>query len=221
MLLNTNEKITVTNKGTITLGKEVMISDPCYGLGVWCQGVLTNVLPGKYECFVEHSNEGKWGSRVARIYVKHIEYLDVLLYGNLEDIEVGVDSGTAGIYDNDYYKMYHSDSNKKEHVDKNWYARTGDLTYVLVKNPNYKEFEFDVNDPDVLDKYKEYMNETYSGFEYIHQFDANTIDKKGFVSSAGYGDGIYSCWTTRNADDQIVSIMIEFISEDDDDEEEF
>lgn len=218
MLLNTNEKVTVTNKGIISLGKEVMISDPCYGLGTWCQGVLTNVLPGEYECFVEHSDEDEFGSRVARIYVKHKDYLDALPYGNLEDIEVGVDSGTAGIYDNDYYKMYHSDKSEKEHVDENWYDRTGDLTYVLVKNPNYKEL--DVDDPDFLTKYKEYMQDPYSHFEYIRKFDANTIDGKGFVSSAGYGDGIYRCYTTRNADNQIVSIMIEFISEYDDEEEE-
>ena len=35
-------------KTTIKLGNKVMVSDPCYGLDTWCQGVLENVLPGNY-----------------------------------------------------------------------------------------------------------------------------------------------------------------------------
>ena len=221
MLLNTNEKITVTNKGRITLGKEVMISDPCYGLNTWCQGVLTNVLPGEYECFVEHSDEGSWGLRVSRIWVVPKGHRDMFLNYDLEGIVVGVDSGQAGIYDYDYYKQYHTDSSESEHVDDAWYDRVCDLTYTQVKNPNYKDFDFNQDDPDFHAKFREYMSNPSNWQEYTWQCDANIIDGKGFVSSSGYGDGEYECWTSRNRDGQIVSIMIDYLLGYEDDEEEF
>ena len=35
-------------KNKIQLGEEVMVSDPCYSIGTWCQIKLSNVLPGFY-----------------------------------------------------------------------------------------------------------------------------------------------------------------------------
>lgn len=32
--------------GTFSLGTKVMVSDPCYKLNTWCQGVLENVKSG-------------------------------------------------------------------------------------------------------------------------------------------------------------------------------
>ena len=215
MLLNTTEN----SKGIITLGAEVMVSDPCYGLGTWCQGILTNVLPGDYECFVEHADEGDWGLRVSRICVMHTDYRDMFITYDLEDITVGVDSGQAGIYDYDYYKQYHTDSSESEHVDEAWYDRVGDLTYTRVKNPNYRSFDVNPDDPEFLTKYREYM-ESSNSVAYVGEFDANTIDGKAFVSSSGYGDGSYECWTSRNRDGQIIAIMIDYLPEYDDEEEE-
>ena len=34
----------------IKLNSKVMISDPCYGLNTWCQGIIEGVLPGNYNC---------------------------------------------------------------------------------------------------------------------------------------------------------------------------
>ena len=45
----------------------------------------------------------------------------------------------------DYYKQYHTDSSESEHVDEAWYDRVGDLTYTRVKNPNYKDFDFNTS----------------------------------------------------------------------------
>ncbi len=33
------------NGRDIELGDKVMVSDPCYDLDIWCQGVLENVKP--------------------------------------------------------------------------------------------------------------------------------------------------------------------------------
>ena len=103
-----------------------MVSDPCYGLNTWCQGVLENVLPGIYDCEVEYSDEGDWGIRVASIEVTH-EDCGVHSF-EMADFQVGVDSGQAGIFDYEYYAQYHTDWSTRPHVDDEWYDRVCDIT---------------------------------------------------------------------------------------------
>lgn len=175
-------KITTENKGFITLGEKVMVSDPCYGLGTWCQGVLNNVLSGKYECVMERSDEGDWGNRVSAIEVTHIDYKGKFMCLQCENIDIGVDSGQAGIFDYEYYAKYHTDATERDHVDDDWYDMVCDKTYT-------------------------------------DYFDGNTIDNLGFVSSSGYGDGGYCCWVAKNEDDKIICIRVEFITEDEEDDD--
>ena len=110
----------------IRLGNKVMVSDPCYGLNTWCQGVLENVLPGIYDCEVEYSDEGAWGERVSAIEVVHTD-CGICRYER-ENFVVGVDSGQAGIFDYEYYCQYHTDDNDRNHVDDDWYDRVCDIT---------------------------------------------------------------------------------------------
>jgi len=132
-------KGTVENKGVITLGAKVMVSDPCYGLGTWCQGVLENVLPGQYDCNVEYSDEGTWGTRVSAIEVTHVNYKTGSLLLQMEDFEVGVDSGQAGIFDYEYYAKYHMDATERPHVNDDWYDmvcdKTDDCDIDMAKEP--------------------------------------------------------------------------------------
>lgn len=213
--------IQTENKGIITLGSKVMVSDPCYGLGTWCQGVLKNVLPGQYACKVEYSDEGDWGIRVSAIEVTHVDYKGKFLALNLEDFEVGVDSGQAGIFDYEYYAKYHMDATERPHVNDVWYDRCGDLTHVRVENPNYERFDWEKhkNDSDIYDQLEEYEASDKS-VRYFTKCDGNVIDGLGIVSSSGYGDGGYDCWTCRNEDGKIISIRVEFIGEDEDEEDE-
>lgn len=96
----------------INLGNKVIVSDPCYKLGTWCQGVINNVKPGiwSYECRHERS-EG----RVAELIVRHQDHPDAEPT-KLMGFEVGVDSGTAGIFDYDYYYEHHYPK-----LDEDWY----------------------------------------------------------------------------------------------------
>lgn len=215
------ENYTVENRGFIKLGDKVMVSDPCYGLNTWCQGVLENVLPGEYECKVGFSDEGDWGNRVADIEVVHEDYIDKFLEMRPEEFEVGVDSGTAGIFDYDYYTKYHSDSSEWPHIDNNWYNRTGNLTFVTKKNPNYVEFPWDDNAENMSEQYKkfrEWTRDVKKSWSTIQCFDGNTIDGLGLVSSSGYGDGGYTCWTARNDEGKVIAIRVEYIGEYDEDE---
>jgi hypothetical protein len=211
-------------KTTIKLGEKVMVSDPCYGLNTWCQGVLENVLPGNYECEVEYKDEGVWGIRVAAIEVVHED--DGVCVFEAQDFEVGVDSGQAGIFDYDYYCQYHTDANDRKHVDDDWYDRMCDLTLEYKENPDYEPFDNNfngLNTEEVLEKlraWKKY-NDNNKSRRYIERLTANTIDGLGFVSSSGYGDGGYTCYTGKNKDGKINAIRIEFISDEEqwDDEE--
>lgn len=159
----------------IRLGNKVMVSDPCYELGTWCQGVLDNVLPGTYDCEVEYSDEGAWGERVAAIEVVHQD-CGISAY-EAEHFTVGVDSGQAGIFDYDYYAQYHTD----DECDDDWYDRVCDIT--------------------------------------LAEESAGAIDELGLVSSSGYGDGSYTCYTSRDRNGYIVAIRIEYIVEEDEEDE--
>ena len=218
--------ITIENKGTITLGEKVMVSDPCYGLGTWCQGVLENVLPGVYDCNVEHSDEGDWGIRVSAIEVTHESCRGRFIALECEDFEVGVDSGQAGIFDYEYYAKYHMDATERPHVDDNWYDMVCDKTLTYIQNPDYEEFCYELTDGSVeelkkrFDAFFEYQDSIKS-IKHISKCDGNITDGLGLVSSSGYGDGGYNCWTARNEDGKIVAIRVEFISEDDYEEEDY
>ena len=164
---------------TIKLGSKIVVSDPCYELGIWCAGVLENVLPGEYKCNICIKNIVNWGNRVTHLYVVHKDYTI-----NIDDISeeqefiVGVDSGTAGIFDYDYYAKY----NTHEKTAYNWYKQH-------ITNAFFPSL----------------ISSTWKNYVLTHD--------KGFVSQSGYGDGGYNCYVKRNSDGQIIAIMIEYISD--------
>lgn len=213
--------IEINDKGFIALNDKVMVSDPCYGMNTWCQGVIDNVLKGNYKCMVETSDEGTWGRRVSAIQVVHADYMKKFLEYSKENFEVGVDSGQAGIFDYEYYKKYHSDDNETEHVDNDWYWRVCDLTVITKKNPDYVKFVWDYNAEDMfeqLERHRKWSNNAKVSWPTIEILDGNTIDNLGFVSSSGYGDGRYFCWTAYNDEGKIVAIRVEYITEDDEED---
>ncbi|KYH29044.1 hypothetical protein CLTEP_27390 [Clostridium tepidiprofundi DSM 19306] len=109
---------------------KMVISDPIYELGTWCQGVL-DVKKGKYNAFLIKSDEGNWGIRCKEILVFHEEVRDIEnIEWDLTDINVGVDSGQAGFFD---FKTYRKDKIIPEGStsfmpDEPWYSTCCDLT---------------------------------------------------------------------------------------------
>ena len=122
--------------GIIELGNKVRVSDPCYSLDTWCAGTLENVLEGKYNCYSQKVDTGDWGVRIASIEVKHENYLHIEPT-ELTSIDVGVDSGQAGIYDLDYFARNREDKDGEDA----WYQRVCNETYKYVKNPNHVRFK--------------------------------------------------------------------------------
>lgn len=81
---------------------QMRVTDPCYDKDTWCAGVLDNVLPGTWVAEKEVSDEGSWGMRIARLRVYHENY-PYTDPRELTPIDVGVDSGQAGFFDESQY----------------------------------------------------------------------------------------------------------------------
>lgn len=84
----------------------LVISDPCYEPKVWCRGELSNVCNGPWYASVAKTDEGSWGPRVAALIAYHIACeipIDDPRW-KLTKINVGVDSGQAGIFDKTHYQ---------------------------------------------------------------------------------------------------------------------
>lgn len=83
---------------TIELGNEVIVSDPCYTRGTWCSGTINGVKPGTYRTSLEYMDD-----RVSELKVIHESKNDYRAKWEIQDFEVGVDSGQAGVFDSSIY----------------------------------------------------------------------------------------------------------------------
>lgn len=93
--------------GELELGTKVDITDPCYDKDTWCR-MTTDCEPGLYKGYVEMSDEGEWGQRVATISI----FKGDKIWG-IEEMEcigqIGVDVGLAGFF-----------NNKPDFTDEEW-----------------------------------------------------------------------------------------------------
>ena len=84
--------------GALELGNYVDVTDPCYNRDVWCRRTLPCV-PGLYTGYVEFSDEGDWGTRVARLSIFKDDKKRTL--GDMKSMgTIGVDAGLAGFFNN-------------------------------------------------------------------------------------------------------------------------
>jgi len=174
-------------KGTVignfrVVSGRVVVSDPCYEIGTWCQGILDKVRKGEWVCQVSIAQENACDRCVAELTAMRSPALDL---GNPKwtaetSFEVGVDSGQAGIFDMAHYR----DDRIADGVQRlsreiicgqePWYSLCCDRT---------------------------------SGSE----LGAGIIPC-GVVSSSGFGDGSYRCYTQRDRDGYVIGIRIVFIT---------
>lgn len=153
----------------------VMVSDPCYSIGTWCQGSVDNVHTGTWKAHIVTSDEGKWGVRPAELHAVLASLNPSReLSWTKEEFEVGVDSGQAGIFDMEHYKDDSVIGDLPCEFDHDWY---GMVAHVTLKDER----------------------------------QAGTIPF-GVVSSSGYGDGGYDCFTAK-VNGRVVAIKIIFIPE--------
>lgn len=166
----------------ITLGNEVVISDPCYTIPTWCQYKTDKVLPGQYHTFVNRNDRFGWGMRNTGLLAVHEDFVSQpLKFRRIAAADIGVDSGQAGIFDlnsyrnDDVFKNEVSEFAKKYRSgDKDggeeWYCHMADRT----------------------------LSEIGWG-SYSH----------GVVSSSGIGDGSYILRVAKHKG-KIVALFIDF-----------
>lgn len=214
-------------KEQITLTGHIMITDPCYEPDTWCQ-YDTFVLSGTYHCFFKSFINGRY-QRIAEIEIKHEQYLQEEST-ELLPRQIGVDGGSCGIFDYDYYIQNHN-------RDK-WQNRLYNTTCNEADNPNfiqYTETPFyknhekmreqnqngELSDEDYVkhlfsfqQECIEYVQNLDLSVEFIPKLRAETVDGKCLVSSSGYGDGLYPLYCARNKYGEIVGLKLIFIFED-------
>jgi hypothetical protein len=111
---------------TIESGK-VMVSDPCYDRGTWCQAVIDNVKNGRWNGYVVRkpdpynpfpTEQIDICSRIFAVHVGCDNHEDTQSVECTEPInkEIGVDSGQAGIFD-----LNHFHGGADQYGDKGWY----------------------------------------------------------------------------------------------------
>jgi len=111
------------------------VTDPCYDLDTWCAGTIGNVVNGSWNAYVLISDEGTWGKRVAMTIavhesigdafpavINHYGKRDLSAEWQLAPIDVGVDSGQAGIFDREMFP------GKDDETKQEWYQQCCDIT---------------------------------------------------------------------------------------------
>lgn len=170
-------------------GDKLRVTDPCYKKETWCAGVLEKVKSGVWEGFVLGEDCGRGilgGHRVGRIYVRHstaslTSRTAPRWKWHEENIDVGVDSGQCGFFDEDRYP----EGECGEYGDTStFYGRACEQTLSESKDhPGGGIVTDDKNSP------------------------------MGAVSSSGYGDGSYRCYTLRNDDGELIAAQVDFLFE--------
>jgi len=173
------------NKFEIKSGKAVL-SDPCYELGTWCQGVVDKVKNGEWIGDVDYLDAGDWGRRVTALLSHHKDYHttadEVFATGEKLPFDGGVDSGQFGHFDYDGYR--------------------NDETIAGVKRIS--------EDADIIREEEPWYSICCDRTLGDKRFGVIPL---GVVSSSGYGDGSYDTYGVKNADGEYVAFATMFINE--------
>lgn len=113
---------------------KLRVSDPCYDKKTWCSGVIEDVKNGLWEAYVKlEENE----NRISELLIFHKNITKTILKNSIwleQDIDVGVDSGICGFFDENYYP----ENEKVDSSDVNsFYGKICDI----VKNKYYGVIE--------------------------------------------------------------------------------
>lgn len=212
------------------MSEHVIITDPCYDPGIWCNGELHNVRPGKWHTKVI-ARYSAWDSYRVNDLIAWHESVEEPAFDQYENsgIEVGVDSATAGIFDYDHYV--------KKYKDEEWreYMSFGTCDYEdHVKDERNKlqeqcyagwkqaiEHMHTLND---LGEQTRYLAGARTDLYRKYGFDPGGFTVDGYVRrihnraytdghgvacTSGFGDGGYDCYIAKQ-DGEIVAIRLDF-----------
>lgn len=179
------EKLMNVGQFEIISGK-VMVSDPCYERGTWCQASVENVKNGTWHASIErrmiHFDKPEYDhERIAALYAVQAAHADKVMELVWEDVDadIGVDSGQAGIFD--------------------WASYRNDADYPVVEN----RLHFNLNETGNR-FYATCCDATDKGADVIFQ---------GVVSTSGFGDGGYTLYVAKDEEGMVIGMNIVFIDE--------
>ena len=175
---------------------KMVLSDPCYDLGAWCQGVIDNVKNGEW--VADAQDTIAFGGRIVRLTAYHIDYPtssdDIQFDGELMDFDGGVDSGQFGYFDFSEYR------NDKSIIGVERIAEPSQI--IICEDEPF---------------YSICCDRTLSN-------DMWGVIPFGVISSSGIGDGSYPTYGIKNGDGEYVAFTTIFLDPDedfDDEEEEY
>lgn len=105
---------------------KLRVSDPCYDRNAWLAGVLEDVKNGTWEAFIRLDITG---SRVTELMAFNKDIPSRLIRNDKwdeQDLEIGVDSGQCGIFDDASYPDEKGDANQTS----SFYGKCCQLTKV-------------------------------------------------------------------------------------------
>ena len=107
--------------GVINLTNDTYLSDPCYGTDTKFNDVIATI-PGEYNVYItrSESKDDFFKNRISSIIAIHKDYVKTQKhypYHRKYNIACGVDSGTCGIFDADYFEKHHDNLG----VEDEWY----------------------------------------------------------------------------------------------------
>jgi len=183
----------------VTSGKMVL-SDPCYTLGTWCQGVIDNVKNGTWVGILEQSDEGAWGTRNSVLISLNVEAFkknpkledELRSYTSEREIlpfDGGVDSGQFGHFDFANYRKDDTANDLPKAFEDDWVESEGDEWYRAI---------------------------CHITLEHEDRFGVIPF---GVVSSSGYGDGSYPTYGIKDENGEYVGFMTIFIGDEEDEDE--
>lgn len=121
----------IVNLGTfqITSGT-LVVSDPCYECQQGISGIVEEATIGTWIGIIDQIDTGDWGERCAYVCAYH-KSIDIEQVTNWEacDFIVGVDSGQAGIFEHQVYRVDDSVIGETKFMPEDrWYSSCCDQT---------------------------------------------------------------------------------------------
>lgn len=218
----------------LTTSDRLRISDPCYDKNVECTGIVFPTIRGEWEAFTAKESIEGWGDRNTLLLVKAKNAVAVGDW-KLLDMDIGVDAGMAGIFDESKYQTEFTTpvslSGELEYERKGWkyqlersreHLKSAKNTRMELHFQNQiEEYELDIASYDT--KAASSTKDFYKACCSIAKGDvgAGTIPY-GAVSSSGFGDGSYVVYGRKTSQGEVAEIKIVFIDENEfNDYEEF
>ena len=181
--------------------KELVIGDPCYDPGTWCLGNCKDVLNGTWvaKTLKADNNETGWGDRVSALFAFNLDYIEE----NFQLDDIDVIRFAKGTYNNQFLLDYTIGTLGVDSGQAGIY--------------DYKHF-LDVKNSDSDNKATWY--DQNCDITLTDEMAGILPDKKGCVSSSGYGDGGYDYYCYYDKDGFTVAVLIVFIDNEEEIEEE-